>query len=55
MTRERSNEMKLQRTNKGQWTITIPSSIAAAMKMKVGDKMLWELEEDGLHLRRNRK
>ena len=55
MNRERSNEMKLQRTNKGQWIITIPSTIADAMRMKVGDKLLWEIEEDGLHLRRNEK
>ena len=28
---------KIQRTNKGQWTITVPSVVAEMMEIEVGD------------------
>ena len=44
--------VKLQRTNKGQWIITIPSTIADALGMKEHESMKWILEGKNLILRR---
>ena len=46
--------VKLQRTNKGQWTITIPSTIADALGMKEHESMKWILEGNDLILRRGK-
>jgi len=52
--KNKGSAVKLQRTNKGQWTITIPSTIAAALDMKEHESMKWIIEGNNLILRRKK-
>lgn len=49
---DKANVRRVQRTPKGQWTITIPSQIADALDFKVGEKIEWKLEKGELVLKR---
>ena len=52
--KNRGAAVKVQRTNKGQWTITIPSTIADALGIKEHEPMKWILEGENLVLRRGK-
>ena len=52
--KNKGSAVKLQRTNKGQWTITIPSTIADALGMKEHEPMKWTIEGNDLVLRREK-
>ena len=53
--KNRGSSVKLQRTPKGQWTITIPSTIADALGMKEHDLMRWTIEGKNLILLREKQ
>jgi len=49
------NAVKIQRTNKGQWIITVPSKLVSALGISVGEKFEWKIQNDDLLLKRVEK
>ncbi|MDD9953569.1 MAG: hypothetical protein OXR66_04480 [Candidatus Woesearchaeota archaeon] len=48
------NVTKLQRTNKGQYTVTVPRALVKAVGMQAGNRVRWNVvsvEKLELHLR----
>jgi len=42
----RTNVRRIQRTKKGQWIITVPSSLAVALQFRTGEEFQWEMSEE---------
>lgn len=53
--KNKGSKRKVQCNGRGQWTITIPSSIAAAMKFNRGEELEWGLNGKILELRKVNK
>jgi len=52
--KNKGSVVKLQRTNKGQWTITIPSTIADALDMREHESLRWTIAGNHLILQRGK-
>lgn len=50
--KNKGSKRKIQCNGRGQWTITIPSPIAAAMKYKRGEELEWAWNGKSLELRK---
>jgi len=51
MPKSKENIATIQITNAGQYLITIPRAIAAALELRKGTKMEWIIRKDGLLLK----